>query len=182
MAELTIRWTKKRDGTFTMHCLRSNGTGTWSRSRPGDFFFAHHDLSHYAIETTLRLKRAFWGLVAEGWDLEDFGTPWPRGRIPIEAASDATLAETCAGMMDLARATGERPDATQLNASISDYYSNHGMTHAAFRKTSSTQSGRPTLNSPNSGTPCRLGRAWSCAFLRRKDRKPLRWTNTLSTF
>ena len=130
MAELTIRWTKKRDGTFTMQCLRANGTGTWSRSRPGDFFFAHHDLSHYAIETTLNLKRAFWGLVAEGWELEDFGTPWPRGPIPTEAVSDATLTETCAGMMDLARATGERPDATQLNASISDYYANNGMKHS----------------------------------------------------
>lgn len=36
-------------------------------------FFAHHDLMHYTVETTLGLQRAFLGLMARGWDFSTFG-------------------------------------------------------------------------------------------------------------
>jgi hypothetical protein len=47
--------------------------------------FPPHDLTHYAVETTLAFRRGFFGLLAEGWEITDFVAPWPRGPIPAEA-------------------------------------------------------------------------------------------------
>jgi hypothetical protein len=82
---------------------RADGTRTWQkRSGPTAEFFAVHDLTHYAVETTLGATRGFYGLVADGWALADFGTPWPRGRLPDEALA----VELIVGYLDGARATG----------------------------------------------------------------------------
>ena len=32
-----------------------------------------HDLIHYVVETTLGYREAFFGLLAAGWDIQDFG-------------------------------------------------------------------------------------------------------------
>jgi hypothetical protein len=61
------------DGALT--CVRDDGSRTWQPSTP---YFARHDLIHYAVETILNYTEAFWGLVAQGKDLDDFGTK--RGR------------------------------------------------------------------------------------------------------
>jgi hypothetical protein len=61
-------------------------------------------------------RRGFYGLVAEGWNLTDFGAPWPRGRIP----SEALLSETIVGLLDLERATGERVSAADVNARLAE--------------------------------------------------------------
>ena len=64
-----------------MSCTRADGTVTRQRQDPAKAqFFVRHDLTHYALETVLGHRRGFYGLVAEGWDFTDFGSPWPRGR------------------------------------------------------------------------------------------------------
>lgn len=100
---MLIRFTKKRDGTTTLTCVRGDGSVTGQRQKHG-FFFVPHDLGHYAIETTLNLRLAFYGLLCRGWEITDFGTPWPRGPIPPDAIQDAMLAEHLAGMLDGERA------------------------------------------------------------------------------
>ena len=100
--ELKIIIKKKRDGTHTLTCVREDGTVTGQR-QDDNGFFEQHDLTHYAVETTLSLDRAFFGLLASGWDIGDFGTPWPPGPIPPEAAGDASLAEGLAGNFDMER-------------------------------------------------------------------------------
>ena len=121
---LTIKFTKRRDGSVISRFERADGSATWQRKDgPRASFFALHDLTHYALETTLRYRRGFYGLVAEGWDLSDFGTPWPRGPLP----ADAEPAELIAGFLDGERATGERCSAADFNAKIALYYSSEGL-------------------------------------------------------
>jgi len=75
-------------------------------------FFPVHDLTHYAVECTLRHRRGFYGLVCEGWNFDDFGTPWPRGPLPPERDPS----EMIVGLLDLERATGHEMTLEDLNA------------------------------------------------------------------
>ena len=103
---------------------RADGTTTWQkRAGPTADFFAIHDLTHYAVETELGFRRAFYGLVAEGWDLSDFGTPWPRGPLPGEALP----AEVIVGCFDTARAAHAPLTAEECNASAARYFANAGL-------------------------------------------------------
>jgi hypothetical protein len=100
---LTIRIKKKRDGTAALSCTRADGTVTWQRQEGAQAsFFPRHDLTHYAVETVLAHRRGFYGLLAEGWEFSDFGTPWPRGPIP----ADADPSELIVGLLDAERACG----------------------------------------------------------------------------
>jgi hypothetical protein len=127
MATLRIGFKKKRDGINVLSCVRADGSATWQQQR-GEFF-VHHDLTHYAIETTLGLRGAFYGLLARGWEFTDFGTPWPRGKFPEDALADAALAEHLAGAFDLERATGAPVDAGAFNATLAQACEAAGIRH-----------------------------------------------------
>jgi hypothetical protein len=62
-------------------------------------------------DTTLEYRYGFYGLLADGWDITDFGSPWPRGRMPV----DTDPAELIVGMLDLERASGARITAADIN-------------------------------------------------------------------
>ena len=81
MTRLRIRLKRGRDGPNTLVCIRPDGSQTMQHDKTGGFF-AVHDLTHYAVETTLNHKRGFYGLVAEGWDLGDFGA-FSESNLPI---------------------------------------------------------------------------------------------------
>lgn len=69
---MRIRFSKSRANKPPMLiCLRDDGSSTWQASYD---YFVYHDLIHYAVETTLHYRNAFWGLVAQGRDLDSFGT------------------------------------------------------------------------------------------------------------
>jgi hypothetical protein len=101
MPALTIRMKKHADGTATLTCVRADGSRTWQHQRGAQgAFFPLHDLTHYAVETELGLDSGFYGLVAAGWELGDFGSGGPRGPVPDEALA----AESIVGMLDTERA------------------------------------------------------------------------------
>src|SRR5690242_2828184 len=116
MAPLRIRFKKNSDGTSSQSCVRADGSVTWQRQhKPAHArFFLVHDLTHYAVETELEFSRGFYGLLAEGWNFTDFGTPWPRGPIP----SDADPAELIVGFFDSQRAAGDEWTADEFNAQL----------------------------------------------------------------
>jgi hypothetical protein len=127
MADLVIRIKKKRDGSAALSCLRADGTVTWQRQNGVQGrFFPLHDLTHYAVETVLGHPRAFYGLVAEGWNLTDFGRPWPRGPVPPEAAASELLV----GFLDGERAAGSQWSAADFNASAASYFTEQGFSDA----------------------------------------------------
>lgn len=99
---------------------RQDGTTTREkRAGPTAEFFSAHDLTHFAVECELGLQEAFYGLVARGWDLRDFGRPWPRGSLPPEAL----LAEVLVGYLDVTRASGHPLTADDCNRSVRGYFS-----------------------------------------------------------
>ncbi|GAC1514234.1 MAG: hypothetical protein NVS1B4_01420 [Gemmatimonadaceae bacterium] len=124
MPDLLVRIKKKSDGSAALSCQRADGSVTWQRQEGGHgLFFPRHDLTHYAVETVLGVRRGFYGLVSEGWNFSDFDKPWPRGRLPAEA----NVAEVIVGFLDIQRATGERWDADELNAKVSEFCVDRGI-------------------------------------------------------
>jgi hypothetical protein len=84
MPDLLIRIKRATDGSAALTCVRADGSVTWQRQmgRLGAFF-PTHDLTHYAVETTLGYRQGFYGLIADGWEISDFETA--KGDIPREA-------------------------------------------------------------------------------------------------
>jgi hypothetical protein len=121
---IVIRIKKGADGRTALSCTRADGTTTWQRQQGNQAaFFPTHDLTHYAVETSLDQRNGFFGLVAQGWDFSDFGAPWPRGKLPVEA----TVTERIVGVFDLERRTGERATAEELNSGLAEYCADNGI-------------------------------------------------------
>jgi hypothetical protein len=72
--------------------------------------FPSHDLTHYAVETGLGYDHGFFGLVADGWDISDFASPWSRGPIPAEALE----VELIVGLLDMQRLMNANWTAAEL--------------------------------------------------------------------
>jgi hypothetical protein len=68
---MLLRLAKRKHKPVAFTCVRDDGSCTW---QPSSDYFAYHDLIHYAVEKTLGYKEAFLGLVAQGKNLDAFGT------------------------------------------------------------------------------------------------------------
>jgi len=99
-----VQITKKADGSGVLRCVRADGSVTWQKQTDRHAaFFALHDLTHFAVETTLGYRRGFFGLIAEGWDIEDTTGKGARGPLPPEAGE----AEMIVGVFSAERAGGQ---------------------------------------------------------------------------
>lgn len=118
-----LKFSRTKDGTPVLSITRRDGSVAWQKQQA---FFPVHDLTHYAIETTLGLREAFWGMMADGWEFSDFGTPWPRGPMPNHA--QALLAEVAAGWFDrfVERLDADGMGVDDLNAHLAEYCAQHG--------------------------------------------------------
>ena len=132
MPDLLIRIKKKTDGSAALTCMRADGSVTWQRQE-GQLgrFFPPHDLTHYAVESSLGFNQAFFGLVADGWDMSDFGKESTRGKAPEQAL----LAELIVGFFDLERATGVIGTADDFNEKIVTWYRDNDRPIPTFRLT-----------------------------------------------
>src|SRR5712675_2192817 len=69
-----------------LRCVRGDGSVIWQKQGGRNAgFFALHDLTHFAVESVLGVRRGFFGLIAEGWDVEDMTGKGVRGALPGEA-------------------------------------------------------------------------------------------------
>jgi hypothetical protein len=111
MPDLLIRFKKNKDGSAALTCLRSDGSATWQRQngRLGAVF-PPHDLTHYAVETTLGFDHAFFGLIADGWEISDFAASRPA---PL--TNESLEVEIFVGAFDLERRTGQLSSADEFN-------------------------------------------------------------------
>ena len=121
---MRIQLKKGRDGAPNLTCIRADGTRTFGKVHP---FFPLHDLTHYAVESVLGFDRAFFGLVASGWSLDDFADKATRARMPAEAL----WAENVVGLLDLERGTGRMMTAEELSTGLRDSLARQGV--APFR-------------------------------------------------
>src|ERR1700730_9524990 len=121
---IIIRIKKGTDGRTALSCIRADGTTTWQRQEGAQAtFFPKHDLTHYAVETTLGHRQGFYGLVSAGWDFSDFGHPWARRRLPAEAS----ISEMIVGVLDLERRIDERASVEELNQKLAEYASENSL-------------------------------------------------------
>lgn len=100
---MRVQITKKSDGSGVLRCVRADGSVTWQKQTDRHAaYFSLHDLTHFAVETTLGYQRGFFGLIAEGWDIEDTTGKGARGPLPPEAGE----AEMIVGLFSAERASG----------------------------------------------------------------------------
>ena len=100
---MRVQITKKSDGSGVLRCVRDDSSVTWQKQTDRHAaYFALHDLTHFAVETTLGYRRGFFGLIAEGWDIEDTTGKGARGPLPPEAGE----AEMIVGLFFAERAGG----------------------------------------------------------------------------
>ncbi len=98
-----VQITKKADGSGVLRCVRADGSVTWQKQTDRHAaYFSLHDLTHFAVETTLGFRRGFFGLIAEGWEIEDTTGKGARGPLPPEAGE----AERIVGLFSAERASG----------------------------------------------------------------------------
>jgi hypothetical protein len=124
MAALSLRLTKRAGEEYILTCVRPDGTVARQHYRGATArFFPRHDLAHYAVETELALARGFYGMVASGWSLGDFGAPWPRGPMP----EDMDPVEQIVGLLD--RETGRQAPfrADDFKSMLAKYAAEHPL-------------------------------------------------------
>jgi hypothetical protein len=98
---LLVQITKRSDGGGVLRCVRADGSVTWQKQESRHAaFFALHDLTHFAVESTLGFRRGFFGLIAEGWEIEETTGQEARGAIPDESKA----VEYIVGSLDSERA------------------------------------------------------------------------------
>ena len=101
---MRVQITKKADGSGVLRCVRADGSVTWQKQTDRQAaYFALHDLTHFAVETTLWLRRGFFGLIAEGWEMEETTGKGARGALPPEAVE----VEGIVGLFDAERGGGQ---------------------------------------------------------------------------
>ena len=108
---LQVEIVKQPDGTGVLRCTRPDGSVTWQKQTKHAAHFALHDLTHFAVETALGYRRGFFGLIAEGWDVEDTTGKGTRGALPAEAGD----VEQIVGLFDSERASGTMWSAEEFN-------------------------------------------------------------------
>jgi hypothetical protein len=108
---MLIQITKRADGGGVLRCVRDDGSVTWQKQGRHAAFFALHDLTHFAVESALGFTRGFFGLIAEGWDIEDTTGKGSRGTLPVEAME----VEGIVGLFDAERSSGAIWTADEFN-------------------------------------------------------------------
>ena len=90
---MKIQFKKRRDKPSVLHCIREDGSVTWVHIHPN---FEVHDLAHYAVETVLGFKKAFYGLLSDGFNIEDFELPGdkrPEALVPANLPPESLQTE-----------------------------------------------------------------------------------------
>ena len=108
---MVIQLKKGRDGPSTLACVRPDGSRTWAKEHP---FLPLHDLTHCAVESVLGFERAFFGLIASGWEIDDFAKAGASARLPDEAL----VAEHLVGVLDRERALSQPMTASEVNEAV----------------------------------------------------------------
>ncbi len=85
---------KKAGNKHTISYIREGFEDYWIEA---DDFLVLHDLCHYAIESTLQYKNAFWGLIAKGINPSVFENKETRDALDL--ANEAWYAEHLANLL-----------------------------------------------------------------------------------
>ncbi|MGB3589952.1 MAG: hypothetical protein WBA23_25620 [Tunicatimonas sp.] len=91
---MKIQFTKQQNRPSVFKCFRPDGTETWMSIT--QLFALEHDIVHYAVETTLGFRQAFYGMLLRGYNVTDFAAPRhlrPAALLPINLPLEAQQTE-----------------------------------------------------------------------------------------
>jgi hypothetical protein len=112
---MLVQLSKRRDGAGLLRCIRSDESVTWQKQARHAVFFALHDLTHFAVESTLGFEYGFFGLIAQGWNIQDTSGKGARGALTDEALE----VEHIVGALDAERGASSVWTADEFNAHLS---------------------------------------------------------------
>lgn len=102
---MEISFTRRASKDHIISCKRNDGTVTWMHS---DSFFITHDLCHYAVESGLALKKAFYGMLASGTDINDFELP--KEKRTFKLTDEAIFTEQMVNLLTIEHSQGRMED------------------------------------------------------------------------
>jgi hypothetical protein len=98
---LTLQLKKGKGKPSTLTCIRVDGSSTWTNLHHG---IETHDLAHYAVESELGFRDAFYGMVNRGFHIGDFELPRdrrPRELIPANLPAEALQTEHIVNLLQI---------------------------------------------------------------------------------
>ncbi len=98
---MTILFTKETHKPSTLSCQRADGSRTFTKLNPA---IEIHDLAHYVVEVELGFNNAFYGLLAQGYDIQDFELPIeerPEELIPVNLSDEALQTEHIVNLLQV---------------------------------------------------------------------------------
>ncbi len=107
---MKIEILKKPDSAGILRCTRADGSVAWQKQTKHASHFALHDMTHFAVEQALGYSNGFFGLIAQGWEIEDTERS---GALPAEALE----VERIVGLLDAERAGHACWSASDFNLS-----------------------------------------------------------------
>lgn len=107
---MKFRLKKRGSGEAIVTFIRDDDTSTSGQLGQAGFG-AVHDLTHYVVETTLRTRDGFFGLLAAGWDIADFERKGAAREIP----STAIAVECLVGQLSNIVFNGRQLPAEEFN-------------------------------------------------------------------
>lgn len=105
-----------------LSCKRKDGSVTWKHIIP---FFISHDLCHVAVETTVPLKKAFFGMVAAGVDIGDFDLP--KEQRNFQLSEEAILAEHLVNLLTIEFTQGKMENFLEIFSAIYEEHIGTGL-------------------------------------------------------
>ena len=97
--KITFKKGIKKSSILTIY--RSDGSSTWSKLHKG---LETHDLAHFAVESTLGFTKAFYGIINEGYTIEDFIAPKEQRKNdvkPENLAAEALITEHVVNLLEV---------------------------------------------------------------------------------
>jgi hypothetical protein len=121
---LTLQLKKGKGKPSTLTCIRADGSSTWTKLQRG---MEMHDLAHYAVESELEFRDAFYGIVNRGFQVGDFELPRdrrPRELIPANLPVEAIQTEHIVNLLQIEyfNTGAEDPDFLANLANILEQY------------------------------------------------------------
>ena len=96
---ITIKKMANKPSVLTI--VRNDNTITWSKLHRG---LETHDLAHYAVESTLKFNKAFYGLINEGKTVADFELPKEQRPFDVKPENlypEALITEHIVNMLEI---------------------------------------------------------------------------------
>jgi hypothetical protein len=120
MPKLEVRFKRGKDKKDVLSVVREDGSQSWQHQQPG---IPVHDLTHFAVESTLGLKNAFYGLLAQGWDISRLVDKDVRSILPVEGL----WTEFVVGLVQTERLSNEPFSAGEFNEMLEREKGNHSL-------------------------------------------------------